>query len=196
MGITSVINEQTQATQDGAQGGQVSSNASADIAIKSENITYNVYVKVGQDGKVDPEVKGSVVYTSNEKTIKEYDKPDSGYTLAKTQTVRTYKAGTVQGFVDLIGDEEEAVNIINRGLTQKSNQKVSEYLTDFDVATQAFVNQSEDVFDSREALQEATQRRNLSPLEKAQKAIRQIPGYQNIDIAALLQQLQAASSAQ
>ena len=169
----------------------VNDTASTDVAIKPENVTYSVFVKVDAEGKVLPK---ETVYTASEKQIEKYSAADSGYSLAKTQTVRVYKAGTVEGFVELIGDNEEAVNIINRGVAQKTNQKISEFLTSFDETTQQFVNpQSDDVIDTRDMLQEPTQRRNLSPTDKAVRALKQIPGFDNDKIMAILAQLQSAS---
>ncbi len=176
MGTTAVTNDTT----------------SSDVAIKPENITYNVYVKLNAEGKVD--VK-ETVYTASEKQIEKYNKPDSGFSLAKTQTIRVYKAGTVDGFVTLIGDNEEAVNIINRGLAKKTNQKIADFLTGFDETTQSFVNdQTDEVVDTRDMLQEPTQRRNLSPTEKAVRALKQIPGFDNDKIMQILAQLQSASA--
>jgi hypothetical protein len=167
---------------------------STDIAIKPENIEYKVYVKLDGEGKV---IEKETVYSSSAKQIEKLDaevaKPDASIVLAKAQTVKTYKVGSIEGLRELIGDEEEAVNIINRGLAQKFNQKISEYLTDFDSTKQAFVNdQTDEVFDSKELLQEPTQRRNLSPTEKLAKAVKNA-GFDEATILALLASLQAST---
>lgn len=165
---------------------------STDVAIKPDNVTYHVFVKTDAEGKVQPK---ETVYTSSEKQVEKYAAADSGYTLAKSQTLRTYKVGTVEGFVELINDNEEAINIINRGVAQKTNQKINDFLTSFDETTQQFTNpESEDVIDTRDMLQEPTQRRNLSTTDKVIRALKAIPGVDNDKIMQILAQLQTATA--
>jgi hypothetical protein len=167
--------------------------SSTDIAIKPENVEFKRFVKLDSEGKVDSSAKGSIAFSSGGKKL-ELLESNKDYTPAGTFTIRVYGIGTLDGLAELIGDNEEAVNIVNRGLTQKTNQKISEFLTSFDDVAQTFTNQeSADVVDTREMLQEATQRRNLSMTDKAVKALTNA-GYDQAKIMAILAQLQDSAS--
>lgn len=159
------------------------------MAVKTENIEYTVMVKLNDKQEVDT---SDIIYRSNPEQVKKLTE-EKGYTVAKIQTVTNYKVGSVQGLLDLIGDPDEVVNIINRGLQQKYAQKVAEYLTEFDSTQQKFVNEaSEEVFDSKELLQEATQRRSLTQGEKIVRDLKKA-GLTDAAIAAMLTALQASS---
>lgn len=173
---------------------QVTETPNLDLSIKTENLVYQVWVKTDEKGAViEKEITYRAVGSDEAKEKEATEKlTSSGYILGKQQTVKSYKAGTMEGFLEIVSDPDEALNIANRGLAAKFNQKIKDVLTDFDTASQTFVNpQTEDVFDSRELLQEPTQRRALNQSEKIIRDLKK-SGLSDTVIAAMIQTLQAS----
>jgi hypothetical protein len=141
------------------------------VDIKTYNETYRVYVKAKEDGKIDPE---SVKFTTSGKENAAWEKLEKGgWQNVLEQTVKLYEAGTVAGISQLVEDPEEAVNVFNRGVAQKTGQKLKALLTEIkDDGTSLVFDPTVDAFDTLEMLGEATKRRNLSPVDKARTAIR------------------------
>jgi len=171
---------------------------SLDLAIKTDNVTYQVWVKLDDKGKVIEEGKDKptarqVTADSDREDEVAKKLTDEGFVLGKTQVVKSYRAGTMDGFVEIIGDPEEALVVANKGIAAKFNQKAMKFLLDFDTEAQTFVNpQTDDVADSREWLQEPTQKRSLTPADKMIRALRGA-GYSDKQIAAAISALQASS---
>jgi hypothetical protein len=143
------------------------------MALKAENQTYRVYVKLGADGKIiDKETKYGTAGKDNA-YWNQLDK-DAEAKLALEQTLRIPKVGTLDGFAALLdNDTEEMVNIINRGLMAKINQKISQNLTDLtDDGTNLKFEPVDGAYDIIDWIREPTQRKNLSPLEKNMKQLK------------------------
>jgi hypothetical protein len=87
--------------------------------------------------------------------------------LAFEQSVREYKVGSWDAAASLIPDEDERVNIFNAGLIAKTDRKVKAKLTEISNDEKEFTFEPVELFDTLELIQEATQRKNLTPLEKA-----------------------------
>lgn len=141
------------------------------MAITTNNETYRVYVKPDKEGKIDPKETKFVTAGKDGKTWKELDE-DSSYTLMLEQTVREYKANSIDGIKSLIPDEEEIVAIFNAGLNAKSDRKIKAELTAITEDGKSLEFDPVELFDSLDLIQEPTQRKNLTPVEKATRQIR------------------------
>lgn len=144
------------------------------MAVTTHNETYRVYVKPDKEGKIDPKETKFVTAGKDNKTWNDLDKlVESGeYTLMLEQTVREYKANTWDGVAALIPDEEERVNIFNAGLNAKSDRKIKAVLTEVTEDGKSLEFDPVELFDTIDLIQEATQRKNLTPIEKATRQIR------------------------
>lgn len=151
---------------------------STDLAVKTENVEFAVYVE--HDPIKD---KNTVKHTSFASEIEKLQKDeDPNKKIAFIQSVRTYKVGTVAGLAELVPDVEEQVAIINRGLAAKFNQKIKTELTETDEAGGLAFTAVAGFYDSKDLLQEPTQRKNLSETDKALKVLSALPA----DVRALL----------
>lgn len=165
MATQQVVNEQN--------AGQASNNSNSNaVDIKASNETYRVYVKLGDDGKIiDKETRVSTAGKDNSAWDK-LDK-DTNYKLALEQSIKIYRAGTWSGATQLIEDEEERVNVFNRGGIQKQGQKIINLLTELtDDGTNLKFDPTPGAYDMFELLNEETKRRNLSPEDKAANNLR------------------------
>jgi hypothetical protein len=169
-----------------------------DLAIKTENLTYRVYVKLDDQGKI---VEKDIEMGTSGKDEAFWKKMDAKvaageYQLAIEQTVKTYTAGTLEGARQLIEDEEEAVVIWNRGAKAKTGQKISALFKEVtDDGTNLKFEPVEGAYDSIDLLKEATTRRNLSPTDKAIKGMTaafKLLGIPDDQIAIKLQELLGA----
>ena len=143
-----------------------------DLSVKSENVVYERYTKLVYS-ETDPtkliDVKTAIL--SNPTQEERDANLKQGFTLEFVQTVRVDKAGTVEGMSQIITDKDELVTIFNRGLQSKLNQKLnSKFRENNEDGTAAF-QATEEVYDPTELLNEATQRKSLSPIEKAFKGL-------------------------
>ena len=162
---------------------------SSDVAIKGENLTYRRFAFVDAEGKIDP---AKTKLSSSDKTI-ETLKENKEYGLAGEFTVKSYSVGSLEGFKELIPDEEEQVNIINRGIAAKFNAKISPMLKEFDETSNQFVfSETADVVETIDMLREVTNRK-LGAQEKAIKTIAALNGFSEEQIRAALASLMAAS---
>jgi hypothetical protein len=142
-------------------------NDSEAIPFTSENIDARVYLKPATTPDTQPKV---TLLTGN---FQKFEESEEGkeFTLVISQSIKTYKASTLDGIKQLLdNDEEEAVNIFNRGLAQKFNQKLNSNLKELDAQGQP-VFQPTDLVDSIEWIREATKRSTMTPTEKAVKAL-------------------------
>lgn len=153
--------------------------------IKTNNETYRVYVRLDAEGKKIVEVKMGSAGKDNafwnkmaepEWTVTKAGvetKEKNPWQFAFEQTVKTYKAGSLAGISLLVNDPAEAVNIFNRGASQKTSQKLTSTFTELtDDETGLKFDPVEGAFDTIELLNEETQRRNLSPQDKAINSLR------------------------
>ncbi|HEY1644825.1 MAG TPA: hypothetical protein VGF75_00380 [Candidatus Saccharimonadales bacterium] len=157
----------------------------AAVSVKADNVVYRRYVKgtpnAKDANKTDWEVK--IVSAPTDKTDEEMDK--LGFKRQAEQSVIVQRAGTVDGFAQIIPDEDERVNIFNRGLSQKLSQKLTAKLTETnDDGSPEFVF-AEEVYNPSDLLNEETKRRNLSPSERAVKMLR-MSGLSEAQISAMI----------
>lgn len=153
-----------------------STDTVATLPIKKENVNFAVVAKLGEDGKIV-----SVRHTSSEKDINklkgksEDGKTEVPYTgaeqIAFEQTVVKPYAGTLEGFAELVPDKEEQLNIINKGLSAKFNQKIRTVLIEQDEAGNFTFQPIDGAFDATSLVQEPTVRVTMSPTDKALKML-------------------------
>lgn len=162
-------------------------NSNETVGIKTENVEYRVYATLKEDGSI---AKRELVSNSD---FPKWEKEHPQAQLELTQSVRKYKAGTIEAFVQLIGDDEEALNIANRGLSAKFSQKINTTLLETDEQNHLVFEPVEGVYDSLELLQQETVRKSLSPVEKAERDLKKL-GFDPALVASLMQQIQQASA--
>lgn len=184
-------------------------NTQAALPIKKENVSFAVVFKVDTAGVPVRDEKGNVLpprHTSSEndiRTLKGFDKDGKplpeGYKgnemIAFEQTVSRPVAGTIEGFLELIKDKDEALNIINKGLASKFNQKIRTKLIEQNEDGSLVFQPTDTVFDATELVQEAAQRVSLSPEDKVRKMIA-ASGLSPEALAAIVAQFQAISAGQ
>ena len=157
------------------------------VAIKPENVERRVYAVLDESGDLK---KYEQVSVADFDAWEKQDKNKNKQVMIK-QTFREYTVGSLDGLATLIGDDEEAVNIVNRGIAQKTSQKVNSVLLEVNDKNELVFEPTEDVVDTRDMLQEPTKRRSLSPIEKLGRDAKKA-GFDSTLVMALIQQLQAA----
>jgi hypothetical protein len=162
------------------------SNTSATLPVKTELVTFAIVVTLDAEGAI-----AKVRHTSSEKDIAalEAEGYAGGEVIAVKQDVQAYKIGTLEGFEQLIPDAEERLNIINKGLGSKFNQKIKTVLTEIDETKNLVFQPVTPFYDSLALLQEAALRTNMSPTDKAIKMLAGLPEDMR---AAILAQFAAA----
>ncbi len=173
----------------------MSTNATVtDLSVKPETITFaliGTQIKTGVDTEGNPVYKTEYKAASAEKTIAEAK--EKGL-VSFEQTFSYDKAGTVAGILNIIKDEEEAVAIFNAGLKVKLNNKVKQLMEETDEVTRdPMFEPVEGTYDLREVLNEAAQRRNLSPVDKAVKTLSGL-GLSSEALAAIIAQIRTQVS--
>lgn len=175
-----------------------STDISSDMAVKSENITYRVWVKLNDQGKI-ADVKYGTAGKDNAFWKEMESKTE--YTLAFEQTVKAYKGGTIDGARAIIDNDEEFLIVVNRGIAAKFNQKIAQAFRELtDDETNLKFEVTEGVFDSLDLLREDTKRLSLSPVEKAEKLMLSVlrgmnPNATDDQLRAQIQQMFAAAQA-
>lgn len=168
----------------------ISPNTSAALPVKNENVTFLVVVKLDENSKIK-----SVRHTSNEKDITALQAPDykGDETVAFSQVVVKPSVGTLEGFETLIPDADVRLDIINKGIAAKFNQKIRTSLIELDEAGNLVFQPTDTPYDATALVQEAALRTVQSPMDKALKAIAGLtPDMQ----AAILAALQASAAVQ
>jgi len=162
------------------------------VDIKTENQEYRVYVTLKEDGQ---SIKDKSVVSVND--FEDWQKKHPDETLAIQQSIRKYRFGSVEAFLKTIDDEEEAVNIINRGVAAKFSQKLNAKLLETDETGNLAFQPVEGVYDSLEWLQEETKRKNLTPIEKVERDLKKnLSALSGDDVAKLQAMLQSLMSGQ
>jgi len=169
------------------------SSVITDLAIKPYNEDYRVYAVIAQDGKIDA-TKTKFTTAGKDGKIWEGLSNDPTYTQAVEVTVRGYKVSSEDGFVELVPDKDERVNMINQAIAAKLNRKLGATLKEVDDAGTNFVfdpatEASDGIFDTLPLLREATQRRSLTEQEKQLRALK--VAFPTMDESVLLATLQA-----
>ena len=149
-------------------------NTVAAPAIKNELVTFAVVVELNSEGKIDPK---KVRHTSSEKDIAALEAADyKGIeTIAFKQVVNKPSLGSETGFADLITDPEVRLDIINKGIASKFNQKIRTTLIELDEAGNLAFQPVEPSYDATALVQEAALRTNMSPTDKAIKMLANLP---------------------
>jgi len=162
-----------------------------DVAVKPELITFGVFsvqVKDGTDEGGAPKFKTEYKVTSKDSEI---DKARTAGTLVSEQSFSYDRAGNADGILEVIKDSEEAATVFNAGLKTRLISRVTALLLDTDEEGNFSFQPVEGNYDLRELLNEAAQRRNLSPIDKAKKTLAGIPGMTEDMLNAMIAQLRA-----
>jgi hypothetical protein len=161
----------------------VATPAPAALSVKTENVVYTRFVKASEAANGQKVYQAKVIRNANADDQAQMEK--EGYQFQAAQSVTIYSAGTPDGFEQIIKDEEERTNVFNRGLAQKTQNKLNSLLQETNEDGSPVFPFSEDAYDSLEKLNELTNRRNLSPTDKARKLL-EASGLDQATIAAML----------
>lgn len=190
MGTTAVVTE--------------NGTTNAAMPIKYENVNFAVVFKVDEHGAPKRDEKGNVLaprHTSSVNDIeslesKDYPKTESEKKnpemIAFKQTVQRPIVGTLEGFLELIKDSDEQLNIINKGLASKFNQKIRTTLIEQNEDGSLVFQPTDTVYDATALVQEPAQRVSLSPEDKVRKMIA-ASGLSPEALAAIVAQFQAVA---
>ena len=182
-------------------------NTNAAVPIKKENVNFAVVFEVDEHGVPVRDAKGNVKaprHTSSENDIKNLKSPEYPKTeaekknpemIAFEQTVVRPIAGSIEGFLSLIVDKDEQLNIINKGLASKFNQKIRTKLIEQNEDGSLTFQPTDTAYDATELVQEAAQRVSLSPEDKVRKMIAS-SGLSAEALAAIVAQFQAVAAGQ
>jgi hypothetical protein len=181
-----------------------SNDTVAAMPIKKENILFAVVFAVDETGSPKRDAKGVVMpprHTSSENDIKaleaadylEKTPADKRELIAFKQVVVKPSAGTLEGYAQLITDPDEQLNIINKGIASKFNQKIRTKLIEQNEDGTLVFQPTDGSYDATELVQEVTQRVSLSPTDKALKALSSLSPE---NLAAVMAQFQAIAAAQ
>jgi hypothetical protein len=184
-----------------------SSETVASMPVKRENINFAVVFEVDEHGAPVRDAKGNVKpprHTSSENDIyalKGLDKngkqsatPYAGSEMiAFEQTVVKPSVGTLDGFFELVPDKEEQLNIINKGISSKFNQKIRTKLIEQNEDGSLVFQPTDAVYDATTLVQEVSERITLSP---ADKVIKLLSGLDENMRAAILDRFAAIAAGQ
>ena len=168
-----------------------STSTLSDLAVKPELITFGLYsvqTKDGTDESGEPKFKTDYKVTSKDSEI---EKARTAGTLIHEQSFSYDRAGTADGILEVIKDSEEAAAVFNAGLKTRLISRVTALLLDTDEEGNFSFAPIEGNYDLRELLNEAAQRRNLSPLDKAKKTLAGIPGMTEEMLNSMIAQIRA-----
>lgn len=172
-----------------------SATTTVDLAVKPETITYGLIVRSIPDGtNADGTPKHKLVLraVSRESEIKEaLEAFEKGEIQFQQQSFSFDKAGTLAGITEVIKDPEEALAIFNAGLKVRFNTKVVSLLTGTDDEGNPDFQFVEGNYDMRAAMNEPSQKRNLSPMDKATKTLTALPGVTPEKLAQIMALLQS-----
>lgn len=129
-------------------------------AIKTEVKDFKVYAKLDAEGKIT-----DAKPVSSESQFKAYSEK-ADYVLGIEQSVKFVKFGNLEAFTTAIPDPAAQLDVINRGVANKANQRVKEVLTELNEEGTQFTWESIDTLDVLEYLQEGPKRQKLSEVEK------------------------------
>lgn len=166
-------------------------NTISDVDVKPELITFGLYsiqVKDGTDESGAPKYKTDYKVTSKDSEI---EKARTAGTLITEQSFSYDRAGSAAGILEVIKDSEEAATVFNAGLKTRLISRVTSLLLDTDEEGNFSFQPVDGNYDLRELLNEAAQRRNLSPIDKAKKTLAGIPGMTEEMLNMMIAQLRA-----
>jgi len=169
----------------------MTTNTLSDLHVKPELITFGLYsvqVKDGTDESGVPKFKTEYKVTSKDTEI---EKARTAGTLIHEQSFSYDRAGSAEGILEVIKDSEEAAAVFNAGLKTRLISRVTALLLDTDEEDNFSFQPIEGNYDLRDLLNEAAQRRNLSPLDKAKKTLAGIPGMTEEMLNSMIAQIRA-----
>ena len=180
-----------------------STDTVAAMPIKKENVNFAVVFQVDETGSPKRDAKNNVLpprHTSSEKDIAALEASDyiektpveKREMIAFKQTVVKPTAGTLDGFKELISDPEEQLNIVNKGLSSKFNQKIRTILIEQNEDGSLAFQPTDGAYDATALVQAVTERVTLSPTDRALKAL---SGLTPENLAAVMAQFQAMAAA-
>jgi hypothetical protein len=180
-------------------------NTSATLPIKYEQVTFAV-VYTPNPAEGDQHGKPTKVrHTSSVKdinTLKGLSEDGSkqvpyvgAEVIAFEQTVKKPLVGTLEGFQQLITDGDEQINIINKGINSKFNQKIRTTLIEQEADGSFSFAPVEGAYDATPLVQEEAKRTTLNPTERALKMLGNLPQDQLQAILAAMQANLAAGNA-
>lgn len=148
--------------------GAVAVPTSADLT--TEKVTYRAYVKFKEDGTID-DIQAKAQVKDNANWVK---LEKEGWTQFNQNDVIRYTVKTKDAAALLVPDETQFIYIFQAGLNYLQNAKANKFMLDIKEGTDTKEVQAEPVYnddeiDLRDSINEAPERRSLSPLEKAQK---------------------------
>lgn len=157
----------------------------ADQSVKSDTVVYRRYIKGTPNAKDANKTDWEVKIISAPTEANDKQMAESGFTPQGEQSVIVQRAGTADGFAQIVPDEEERVNIFNRGLSQKLSQKLTAALTETKDDGSPDFTFTEEAFNPTELINAATTRRNLTPSERAIKMLK-MSGLSESQITAMI----------
>lgn len=167
--------------------------ATTDLSVKSRNVVYVRFAK-GVANPTTNKTDWDVKILADPSEAVSADLESKGFIKQAEQTVIISVAGTPEGFEQLVSDPEERVNVFNRGVNQKYQQKLNALFSDTDDDGKPTHQYTEEAYDPSELLNEATSRRNLTPEDKAARDLKK-SGLSQEMIAAMLEVLRAKQNA-
>lgn len=168
-----------------------------DLSVKPEIISFALIEDKIADGFESDgntvRYKSELRAASREKDIK--DATEKNQVLFQ-QSFSYDMPATFEGILEVIPDKEEALQIFKAGFKTRLNSRIVADITATDSDGNPTFQPVEGNYDFRERLKEEAQKRNLSPMDKAEKALSNIPGLDPATVQALLAQVRAGMVAQ
>lgn len=180
----------------------------AAIPIKTESALFAVVFKVDAEGNPKRDEKGNVLaprHTSSENDIKYLEDPEyvkkqtekakgkepELEVIALKQMVSRPIAGTLEGFETLVTDPEERLNIINKGLSSKFNQKIRTALIEQNDDGTLVFQPTDGMYDATPLVQESTR----ATMSQTDKAFKLLAGLDEATRAAIIAQFAKVAAA-
>lgn len=161
-----------------------------DMSTKPELITFALIEEKIADGfesdGTTPRYKSELRAASREKDIADAKLKNQ---VLVEQSFSFDMPGTFEGILEVIPDKDEALQIFKAGYKTRINSRTVALMTETDADGNPAFQAVEGNYDIRALLQEPAQKRNLSPMDKAVKALSGIPGISADMVAALIAQV-------
>lgn len=161
-----------------------------DLTTKPEIITFALIEEKSADGfepdGTTPRYKSELRAASREKDIAEAKTKNQ---VLAEQSFSFDMPGTFEGILEVIPDKDEALQIFKAGYKTRINSRTVALMTETDAEGNPTFQPVDGNYDIRELLREPAQKRNLSPFDKAAKALSSIPGLSTDAVAALIAQI-------
>jgi hypothetical protein len=150
----------------------------------SEVAASNGLIKENSSYKLIKDTKGEIKPFPEDKANELIEK--EGAVEVLSQSFAFYRAATIEGAQSLVPDTEEFLNLFNRGLVVKQQNKARQIINERGENDEPIFTATEEAYDMREVCAEPTQRRGLSPVEKAKKVLMGLSEEQRNALLALM----------